>query len=306
MPPVVSPDKTLLAHFNYRGLYVRNLKTGEDDLIVDDADGWGLGMYGPRDVQVSPDGKRILFSICPPNGARCAGARVYTIKPDGSDLLRLADSGFDIVAHAELNIRSASYSPDGKEVLFQIESYREETHESEDNREGFITEPIVEYFVGLLPADAIKQHPEILAEGEPQFWSSDGTSVYFSHKGLCRMNLKTHKVTAVHLDTPREQDVLGAVPGEDAVFFKRHHSDCHRVFDTVDVLRLDGKPVDPALATLAASIPAEDSAGRRLGPIRVAGPRHLVLMYFKENSSDEPEEIPSRHVQLVTWDSLKQ
>jgi hypothetical protein len=88
---VISPDGSVEAHLGPAafedGLYVKNLATGEDKLILDSIDNYKLF----SELSFSADGKRLLFSACPPAGASCPGKRIYSVQIDGSDLTESAN-----------------------------------------------------------------------------------------------------------------------------------------------------------------------------------------------------------------------
>jgi hypothetical protein len=80
---IISSSGSLEVHLGPRqfrdGLYVKNLLTGEDKLIVKNANGFEEF----DNLSFSPDGTRIMFHACPPVGAGCDSPTVDTVNIDG-------------------------------------------------------------------------------------------------------------------------------------------------------------------------------------------------------------------------------
>jgi Tol biopolymer transport system component len=112
--PVWSPDGKRLAFTRQNSGFSK--PHGALAVFVVNADGTGLrrltrwSMRGGDHPDWSPDGKRILFRSEPfPDSP---GGNYYTVRPDGSGLKQLTHFA------SSTNIASASYSPDGKWIVF--------------------------------------------------------------------------------------------------------------------------------------------------------------------------------------------
>jgi Tol biopolymer transport system component len=163
-------------------LYVKNLLTGEDKLIVKNANGFEEF----DNLSFSPDGTRIMFHACPPVGAGCDSPTVDTVNIDGSDLKIIADSYYDDTSDTDYRPESPVYSPDGSEVLMELLGVHEGT--SEDGEPP--VPPSITRYVGLVTAAGERQAARRLVEGKPLFWSTDGRSIYYDGKsGLARIDV---------------------------------------------------------------------------------------------------------------------
>jgi TolB protein len=89
---------------------------GFQAIFVMNADGTGVRPVTPWRLQAgdgpdwSPDGTWILFRSPQPGGF--AGADLFRVRPDGTRLLRLTNTGPDVW------MLSASFSPDGKSIVY--------------------------------------------------------------------------------------------------------------------------------------------------------------------------------------------
>jgi len=186
----------------------------------------------------------------------------------------------------DMGVDKPLYSPDGSKILVQVV-----TTNGNRDRDGRIDDSEDKTYVGLLSANGVKQNPERLVEGTPEFWSSDGTAIYYralsnDRPTLYRMDLETKQSVAV-----ASPDHFLKVPGEDAVFVQNVKG------NSISGLRLDGTAVSPELAKTASSIPVKDSEGRFLRAIETGGPHQLLLLY--NSGTMKTPGIPDQHAQLV-------
>ena len=283
-----------------QGLHLINLHTKEDQVILEGIKDWGVGMFGLLNLQFSPDGSTILFRICPPNGSHCDGSRLYTIGKDGENLTLIAESLEDEKTNSTYEIRSATFSPDGKKIMVGLQRQHAEQSKTGEVQPGAV---LVDHFIGLLSSDKQKQVPEIVAAGTPLFWSSDGKTIYFSNGGMKRVDSSSHDIAAVSAWNRRYHIIGKLVGSEDNVFVyvspSGYGSRCPLEGCTVQVVNLDGQDVDPKLSTLANSIPVQDASHRNLQEINQIGPNSLRLKYMS-NGIDTPER-PAQHIQEVTY-----
>jgi TolB protein len=146
--PEVSPDGKTVT-------FVRMKVDGElRALFAVDIDGTHLRSLVPLRFNVfkkhdwAPDGKHIVFT-----STIDGSANVYTIEPDGSDLVQLTHVGPDVGAIA------GSYSPDGRWIAFRWENpsvgvYRlMRMHPDGSDRSTITTAPIGEQYIdwGVAP-----------------------------------------------------------------------------------------------------------------------------------------------------------
>jgi Tol biopolymer transport system component len=147
--PEVSPDGKTVT-------FVRMKVDGElRALFAVDIDGTHLRRLVPLRFNVykkhdwAPDGKHILFT-----STIDGSANVYTIEPDGSDLVQLTHVGPDVGAIA------GSYSPDGRWIAFRWENpsvgvYRlMRMHPDGSDRSTITTAPVGEQYIdwGVAPS----------------------------------------------------------------------------------------------------------------------------------------------------------
>jgi sugar lactone lactonase YvrE len=291
----ISPDGLLMAHFGEEfpgALYVKNLSSGEDKLIVkgtNEHPDWSV----VGSLAFSPDGNRLIFETSP---ARKYIGEIYTVKTDGSDLTvlasdqqRVSDTS-DVSANAlhDISISKPLYSPDGSKVLVEVyisNSMHDEQGDDSGNK----------HYIGLLSVDGVEQTPKKLielAEGEAAlFWSSDGTAIYYRKGALIyRVDIETKQSTPTTINT-NVFNILGRIPGSDAIIVRNLQS------GFITVMNLDGTEVSQDLKDFAARIPFQDSDGRYLRSIDRAGPRQLLLTY--EAGDHGKPDIPRQHSQLV-------
>lgn len=264
---IISPDGSLEAHLGPRefedGLYIKNLLTGEDKLIVTEADGYEIF----DDVTFSPDGAHVMFHACPAVGANCGSPAIYTVGVEGSDLTKIADSDYVEETAIDYLPESPVYSPDGQNVLIELWGVHEEPDE-----DGHTVPPAITSYVGLVSATGEPQIPERLAEGKPLFWSTDGRAIYYDgDNGLARIDIDTKASAPAKIQSGFW--IMGKVPGVDAAFVQNVKT------NAINVVNLDGTPASPSLVDFAASIPFKDSEGRPLRSIKGVGPHQLILNY---------------------------
>ncbi len=61
------------------GLHLTDLKSNSDQVIVKDVDGAKFVFENLDNLSFSPDGSKIAFTVCPPNGSHCHGNKIYTV-----------------------------------------------------------------------------------------------------------------------------------------------------------------------------------------------------------------------------------
>jgi len=157
------------------GLHLTDLRTKSDSLILRDVEGWGTGFNGLQHLAFSPDGKRVMFIICPPNGSHCHGSRIYTVNIDGSNLTRAAISSFDAPTDTTYDIRSVQYSPDGTRLLIGITGEHDENVKEDDYEH---LEPFVTQFFAIVPASSSGVEVKKQVKGIPLYWTNDGSAVF--------------------------------------------------------------------------------------------------------------------------------
>jgi hypothetical protein len=234
-----SPDGSLEAHLGARafadGLFVKNVASGEDKLIVK-----AVGSLDAfSSVTFSPDGQRLMFLAG--GGTAYYPSNVMTVSTDGSDLNQLTDSTPEkwLNSDKEYALRSAMYSPDGRQILAEI-----------------VYGALHTSAIALLSTTDKKQTPDRLADGEPLFWSRDGTAIYFTGQDglIYQFNLVSKQRVLITHD--KGVYLLGRVPGVDAVFVRNPET------GVMTVINLDGAEIDDHLKQFAMRIPLRDSEGR--------------------------------------------
>jgi hypothetical protein len=293
-----SPNGDFIAWSEYsgignHGLHITDLRSKTDSLIVSDVDGWGVGFYGLENLAFSPDGKRVMFIICPPNGSHCNGSRLYTVRTDGRDLTQIANSSssYDRTTATDNDIREAIYSPDGKKVLLQIESIGERRY----GENGEVTDMKSASYIGMVGAETSKQTVKRIQTGSPLFWSADGTAIFLP--GIRRLDLNTLELSPIS-GTAKVRHIVGSLPGKDDGAFvlmelSKTGGGCQPKGCKLDVISLDGKAPDIRWRTATDSIPVRDSENRELIHITPVGD-DLLLLKYKRDSIKKP-----LHFQLV-------
>lgn len=268
----VSRDGLLVAHLGPEagadGLYIKNLATGEDKMIVHGLAKAGEPALAIGDVCFSPVEGRLMF-LGATGFTQYYLHQIYSVRVDGSDLVKMKVGQHDKATDIDVDLSKPQYSPDGSKILVQVET----THAWELQGES----------VAMLNADAGEQIVEKLTDGDPLFWSVDGSAVYYrkSSGEIARYDIKA-KQTTVSLGWNKTV-IFGRVPGADAMFYMKDdrrrkdyscNTDC-----SVAVASLDGTPADPQFTAFARGVPLRDSEGRDLRSISGAGPHQLLLTY---------------------------
>lgn len=280
----ISHDGRFAAHLgpDGRGLYVKSLETGEDKIILEDADGDSYF----RDAAFSNDGTHLVF-LASAGMTRYYASALYAVRTDGSELTKI------VKEQAATEMSKPLYSPDGSQILVRLVAH------SNKYVDGHIDDREDRTYIGLLHADTANGNPERLVEvygnGDvPIFWSVDGGGIYYINNvdtTLYLFDLLTRGSRPI-VDWNHTL-LLGQANGPDDTFFVLRGRD-----KATTVLNLKGQPISPDLRALASSIPSQDVKGRRLKLIRAAGPHRLVLVY--ENTSANAGML-RRHVQLIDF-----
>ena len=178
-----SPDGTRLAYSDYNTLFVMDVASGESTPVTTFE--YPEGAYDPR---WSPDGSTIAFSHIPGHGG-WADWGVWTVKPDGSDLTRVALGYIDPAWHPEGLVMRG---PGGHEISLwraasgQVVKIRDLTgfqagdlEVSPDGNQISIT-PIHRGALWLMNADG--SNLRVLADHVigRHSWSPDGRSIVFT------------------------------------------------------------------------------------------------------------------------------
>jgi hypothetical protein len=298
----ISPDGTTAAFFDDKYppvLYIKNLQTNEQNAILK-SPAPPAAWAAVQNLAFSPDGASLIFLAGPP--LRDA-ASIYTVHVDGTKLTELAsDQNLPLnpsdpsqTTYQEMDLAKPLYSPDGNKVLIEV-TRETGTLDSENHFQPTIHRT----FVALLSSQGVGQKPDLLAEGNPRFWSADGTAVYYT-----RLNDAQTDVILYHFDLATQQSetmampwtaaIIGRVPGHDAVFLRTHNT---QNFPSISVVNLDGTPASSEFAKIAASIPIKDSEGRYLQSIEKAGQYQLLLRY---SGTSAKAGIARQHDELVTF-----
>jgi WD40 repeat protein len=294
----ISPDGLQMAHFGEASpsptsLYVKNLASGEDKLIVKGPDGIPEWMV-VANLAFSPDGSRLIFEE---SQARKGTGKIYTVKVDGSDMRMLASDDEQVPDSSGKNVHDidVSYpllSPDGGKVLVEVTvtNGKRNQYDGRDDSED-------KFYLGLLSAKGENQTPKTLmqldAGARPQLWSADGSAIYYTSAGLLyRFDTETKQSTPTAINTD-EVEILGRAPGTDAVFTRNVKA------TVITVTSLDGTEASQELKDSAARIPFRDSDGRYLHSIDGAGPHQLLLTY--EAGSTAKMITPHQHSQVVNF-----
>lgn len=291
---VFSPDHTLAAHLGPRGfadgLYILNLVTREDKLILKDAN--GLNIFS--NLTFSPDGSHLMFLASGPT-AYYPG-NVFTVRLDGSELIQLTDSTTQkelMETDEETNdydVESASLSPDGKRIMIELVYGK------------FLT-----IAVGVISANIVKQNPKPLADGEPLFWNKDGSGIYYrsNDETLHYLALQA-PIRSIPLMGRENDRIVGRIPGTDTVFVVKNDRNVNgvncRANCVLTVESLDGAPVNPELTKYAASIPVTDSEGRTLSTIETSDLTHFSIKY-EGGMEQEKRGIPQQHTETMIFPS---
>jgi len=160
------------------------------------------------------------------------------------------------------------------------------------DKEGHIIDSADKSYVGRLSAKGNNQIPERLTEGEPQFWSVDGSRIYYT-KGPDEKDSGLYRVVLATKQSKRVADLhdfymLGRVAGTNSVFVEQRNS------KTLAVMSLDGTAVSLALQSWTAVIQTRDSEGRYLHKIEESGPHQLSLKYYDATQGAE-------HIEFVNF-----
>lgn len=234
---------------------------------------------------------------------RYAGA-VYTVHTDSTGFTTLASSVGTIPDTSDASgetyygvaVGDPMYSPDGSKVLVQVT----ENH-GKIGQNGHVDDSNEKTYVALFSRQGANQTPEKLVEGRPEFWSADGTAVYYSKVradntvvDLYRFDLNTKQSTLMPL--PWRDASLGKVPGHDAIFMRDPNNT-----NSIIALNLDGTAASPDATKTAAAIPAKDTEARFLRGIEPAGPNKLLLTYESGFSATPIDQAPPRfHAEIVS------
>lgn len=291
----VSANGVYLAHLgpygDSYGLLVRNLKTSQNKLILKDAGGVGIS----GDLSFSPDGTHLLFTT---GFATAYPTTIWMIRPDGSELLQLANEtkSLDATDPSGKTYRvtyafNPSFSPDGSKVLVQAVENRGKLDQN-----GHIDYSNNKYYVALLSPTGSNQVPEILVEGQPLFWSSDGSAIYFAnmHKfdHIYRYELAKKQSTLMPPFINYRDQIIGKVPGQDAVFVWNIRNKAEY---TISVVNLDGTAASSDSVETAKKIRLKDAEGRGLSQIQSVEPHQLFLTYRR----GYPPPPPAIHGEVV-------
>jgi hypothetical protein len=284
---VFSPDGSLEVHLGPKafedGLYVKVVATGVDTLILRDV----MGYKAFDDMVFSPDGSHIAFRACPPLGADCGSPLIYSIRIDGEDIKAIARTTYDAEARAEYRVSTPSYSPDGNQVLLDVE----EIEDVGQVVDGMRSAPRWSHHVGVAPANGTKQVPEILANGKPYFWSSDGRSIYYAGKdGAFRLELYTKTSVPVGRQSYAYR-VVGRLPNSDMAFVQKGDD------QEITIIALDGALVSEEMLSLASRISNKDSVGRVLLGIDAGGRHQLAIRYGRGSSR---RGALGEHVEIIS------
>ena len=194
----ISPDGKLLAYIGTNdGLYLRNLETREETLLLKEAEP-GLDVF--LNAAFSPDGTHLLFSAS--GGTRYYPSNIYSIKIDGSGLKRLTQARALPPREEEKENNQiyeqyyywAQYAPNGTKILMRLYDAVRGTDS-----------------VALI--DPNGTHLDLVDQGRPLFWSSDAQAVYYYQAGAVkRFNLSSKDNQTI--DGLRGS-ILGKLPDRD-------------------------------------------------------------------------------------------
>jgi hypothetical protein len=250
----ISMDGNSVAYAGSNGLFIHNVKTGTDQLLLSQVSEVIDDLSNPA---FSPDATHIVFSAG--GGTWYYPADIYSIDTDGSGLTKLTTSTLPGQnAHDSEMFDDAIYSSDGTEVALVIDDLGSGCN-----------------YVGLVKSGT--GEPERLAQGKPLFWANDGRGIYYTdtqcssgwNGAVKLLDMQTRQIhTALG-----EASFLGQVLGSDTGFFAAGTSSI-----TVTGLSV-GTSVPGSLAALVARIPLQDNQGRSLTTVQAGGAGHLLLVY---------------------------
>lgn len=326
----ISPNGILVAHMDHDpapDFMVKNTKTGEDKWVQGDSSGLPIG----PSVAFSPDGTRLAFATLSSYASAADSikrptpldSQIYTMRLDGSDLMRLAPGEPSTATYCKANSSTRTdhmteasecavtislwsdspYSPDGDKLIVDAV-----TNPGQQDKYGRLNNEDNKSYISVVSTDALNQEPEKLAidnavHPNHAFWSSDGTAIFY--RGYCgegcglklyRLDLNAKQDTVIR--SLRGALILGNVAGADAVFLADLTNQ-----NSISVVNLDGKAAPSDLAKAAARIPYLDSEGRPLVDIQAApAAKRLLLVYFAEAGGGQPPGRLHKHIQVVSYE----
>ena len=270
----ISPNGRLLLYVGTgkeNGLWIRDLESGNDRLILDEAEPGLDVFYNPT---FSSDGAHVLFAAS--GGTWHYPSLLYTLAVDGSGLRRLTNpsempeeassgGGPDYAQYFD----SALFSPDSTRIL--VQGYDAASRSDE---------------VMVLNSDG--SDLKVLARGQPLFWSTDGRAVYFSFNDQL-FSLQLSSGSSTEVQPLNGATILGKNPQTDTLVLMRSNS--------VDLMTIENGVV---LEESTTSIPAQQSFGQptainnqetlmSLQSIQWSNTGRIVLVYA--NDSDERVEL---------------
>ncbi len=194
----LSPDGKRLVYIGGdNALYVHSLGSGQSQLVLRKAEN-GLDVLG--NPTFSADGGRLLFSAS--GGTWYYPSNIYVVKVDGSGLARLLESL--PFTPGQNNSENGPYyaqyyyapqcSPDGTKILIRVA----------DSVQGIDQ-------VGVMGADG--SGFQLLSQGTPLYWSTDGQSIFYTKAGAVRqLSLRTQASTTI---SGLDGRILGKWPDKD-------------------------------------------------------------------------------------------
>jgi hypothetical protein len=245
----MSPDGNLVVYAGAGGLRIQNLQTGNNRLLLGQVD-----EVGNLDVLTSPafspDGEHVVFAASGPTWYYPAD--IYSIGSDGSNLTKLTTSTLSGTSgHISEQFDHPLYSPDGTEIALAVYDV--------GSGEGY---------VGLVQSGT--GEPSRLAEGQPLFWSTDGTGIFYSNSEGAIELLKVRTKQSQRVLNPLS--IVGTPFGTAAAFVKTTSS--------ISMVSLPGGTTAPAnLVAALGGVSLNDGQGRRLVSVQSVGASHLLLVY---------------------------
>jgi WD40-like Beta Propeller Repeat len=273
----VSPDGQTIAFFTPgSGLFLMNIKSGKDQLLIKNVD-----MQFPLDefenLVFAPDGKSLFFTAGV--SGRGYSRTIYSISIAGDKLTQIAPGPVSTPAsdsigkQADYDYQSLSISPDGTTLLVSIVATSGKADE-----EGIPLHSGDLNYIATVPATAKRQNPKRLFAGNTPVWSSDSKAIIYdeSWNNYFRYDLATGQKSALSL----HGKILGRNGGTDQVFVTERVNGKDEI--TIQSLGLDGtgSAISPELTNTIDSITAVDASTKgRINNIQEEGNGQLWLLY---------------------------
>jgi hypothetical protein len=258
----ISPDgRTLVFVGNDNGLYVHDLETDKDQLLLKEVEP-GLDVF--NNPTFSPDGRRVLFSAS--GGTYYYPSNIYSVEINGSGLKRLTrDQPLPPDKRAVGNavyaqyFYSAQFAPDMRKILLHA-------YDAVDDAN----------YVAAIDPDG--SHMETLTRGKPLFWGADGQGVYYIHDGVVkRFDLRTKETRAL---VRPEGKIVGRLPDKQWLLVDTDKG--------IDVISLEGGTVTSA-GVLEVPRAKSDTEALALTSAHWSRSKRAVLVY--EGATRERIEV---------------